>query len=141
MVPDFVEALQDGHSVRRRVQRNNRARLRVVQLVPHAVVVGQHERIHGVARQGEGAVDLDRHRELAQQDEQPRAFALEVLGFVQRDEDAVRAAGDEKVAQRVITEARGNRFDVDVIETVWLDNPPANSISPSKTCAAGTASA
>jgi hypothetical protein len=98
-VPDLVEALRDRHRIRRRVQRNNRARLLVVHLVPDAVVVGDHERIGGVARLRERAVDLDRHRELAQQRDEARAVALQRIGLVQRDQQAVGAPGDQELAQ------------------------------------------
>ena len=73
------------------MQRDDRARLFGVQLMPHAVVVGDDEGVARFARLAERAVDLDRHRELPEEHQQARTFALEWIGLVQRDEQAVRA--------------------------------------------------
>jgi biopolymer transport protein ExbB/TolQ len=56
--------------------------------------------VGGVARLRERAVDFDGHRELAQQREQARVFALQEVRLVQRDEDAVRATAHQELAQR-----------------------------------------
>src|SRR5450631_688483 len=98
-IPDLVETLADRQRIGDRMQREHGARLLEMELVPHAVVVGDHAGVRRVARLRDGAMDLDRHRELAQQDEQSRAFALEQLRLVQRDEEAMRAAAHEELAQ------------------------------------------
>src|SRR6478609_9341828 len=63
-VPDLVETLADGKDVGGRAQRDDGAGLLEMELVPDAVVVGDHAGIGRGARLGDGAVDLDRHREL-----------------------------------------------------------------------------
>src|SRR6185437_14140502 len=122
-VPDLGEALRDRQGGGRRVHRNNRARLLEVLLVPYAVIVGEHERIARVARLPERAMDLDRHRELPQQREEARAYALEEVGVVQRDEDAVRAAADEERTQllRALRGIESAVREVDVEDADGLD--------------------
>src|SRR5260221_10868066 len=104
---------------------DDRARLLVVELVPHAVVVGDDERVAGLGRLAHGAVDLDGHRELAQQREQARIFPGEELGVVQGDQQAMRACRDKELAQllgaRRRVEAAVRKRDVEHLDGVLGD--------------------